>query len=170
MKAVDPLKLLYGGSGKTDGCTALFVAAHQGHSAAVTVLLRAGAEVDRVGIGDSPALFVAAQQSHAAVVTTLMRAGADKLKGIYSGSSPLMEACSLATWGLGGMVMGTFMLAALKMWISVEVGCRGGWGGRLSTCHRCRHTTTGVVLLLLQEDHADWCGRVDSAHRENAWT
>ena len=59
-------------------CTAPFVAAHEGHTDALQLLLAAKCEVNKPNLADrATALFVAAQNGHLQVVRDLLAAGAD---------------------------------------------------------------------------------------------
>lgn len=59
------------------GETPLIRAAHNGHPAAVSVLLAAGAAVGAVDAGDSTPLHWSAMRGHVECVTALVKAGAD---------------------------------------------------------------------------------------------
>jgi ankyrin repeat protein len=55
----------------TDGCTPLFIAAWDGHTATVAMLLKSGADKSLRGFRDRTPLEQAQQMGHAAVVALL---------------------------------------------------------------------------------------------------
>ena len=73
--------------------TALYMAALKGHAAAVVVLLRAGAKVNKAGTDDGEtALMVAALVGEEIVVAMLLRAGAALNKTCNAGHTALSRA------------------------------------------------------------------------------
>ena len=80
-----------------DGATALMLAAHGGHAAAIAALLAAWAEVDAKDIDGTTALMLAAQGGHAAAIAALVAAGAEA-KPQSSQASYLQKAARRANW------------------------------------------------------------------------
>jgi ankyrin repeat protein len=60
-----------------DGCTPLYIAAQNGHAAVVSVLIAAGADVNKARASGGTPLYIAAQRGHAGVVDLLIAAGAN---------------------------------------------------------------------------------------------
>lgn len=74
-------------------CTPLIMAAQNGHTEIVEVLISADANLDAVRAGNAvTALFLAAQAGHVLVVEALVRAGADVNKPSDTKVTPLMIA------------------------------------------------------------------------------
>ena len=67
----------------------LVVAAEKGHTAVVTALLDAGADVNKADKFGSTPLYAAAGYGHTAVVTALLDAGTDVNKADDEGITPL---------------------------------------------------------------------------------
>ena len=81
---------------KSDGATALLVAAVAGHASVVKLLLEQGAEVDRVGLQGATALHLAAAMGHLDVMEVLMEAGADlNARHKFASSTPLHFAAEM---------------------------------------------------------------------------
>ena len=75
-----------------DGTTVLFWAAWRNDTAAVDLLLSAGADVNVVNDYGATALYVAAENADGPVVSKLLDANADPNKALLSGETPLMQA------------------------------------------------------------------------------
>lgn len=81
---------------KSDGATALIVAAVAGHADVVRLLLEQGAEVDRVGLQGATALHIAAAMGHTDVMEVLIQAGADlNARHKFAASTPLHFAAEM---------------------------------------------------------------------------
>jgi hypothetical protein len=74
--------------------TALFLAAQEGHSRCVAMLLAAGAQVNAARKGSVTPLYVACQQGHLECVTELLGAGADwRVKTDQGGFALYIASC-----------------------------------------------------------------------------
>ena len=74
------------------GASLLFLAAQNGHLAAVQKLLGQGADKDKTRDDGASPLWIAAQNGHLAVVQYLLEQGADKDKAKNTGATPLYVA------------------------------------------------------------------------------
>jgi ankyrin repeat protein len=84
--------LLEAGIRKSDGETALIVAAWRGHLEIVRALLEAGADVNAKGFLGKTAIAAASEMGHVDVVRTLLSAGADVGVIAADGATPLICA------------------------------------------------------------------------------
>ncbi len=107
---------------RADDATALHRAAHDGDSAAVGRLLRAGGEVDAATRHGVTPLALASARGHAAVVETLLGGGADPNRASPQGETPLMVASRT------GVV--DSVTALLRHGAGAGVDAREGWRGQ----------------------------------------
>ena len=80
--------------------TPLIRAAHNGHLAAVSALLAAGADPNAVDAGDNTPLHWAAMRGHVEIITKLLKAGGDPASANAQGRAPadLCQACWSPAW------------------------------------------------------------------------
>lgn len=71
---------------------ALQLAAREGNSAIISVVLRAGAEIDAIDTKGCTALYHAAENGHAEAIKTLLAAGADAAVADLEGTSVIIAA------------------------------------------------------------------------------
>jgi len=80
--------------------TPLIRAAHNGHAAAVSCLLEAGADPNAVDAGDNTPLHWASMRGHVEIVKRLVGSGSDALCRNAQGKVPadLCQACWSPAW------------------------------------------------------------------------
>ena len=81
-----------GAADPSDGASAMFVAAQEGHLEVVLVLVAGGASVDQADVGGATPLIMAATEGHLAMVRALVGAGASVDRPKKDGATPLFMA------------------------------------------------------------------------------
>ena len=99
--------------------TPLIRAAHNGHLAAVSALLSAGADPNAVDAGDNTPLHWAAMRGHVEIISKLLKNGSDAACTNAQGKVPadLCQACWSPAWryareALAGKARGRGAIAA----------------------------------------------------------
>lgn len=80
------------GQGDPEDCTPLMLAAQEGRSRVIRILLNKGAHVSIAANGDATVLHLSAQNGHLTVTVDLIKAGADLEARTFDGCTPLYVA------------------------------------------------------------------------------